>query len=140
MACAKVISEFEVLSAGDAGRRRDWTDEEKIQIVEESLLGHRQGSATARRVGISRSLLTRWRAEYRAGRLCRIGPTFTAVTVAPDAAPVVVCETPSPSPPVAVPIPEAMIEIALRNGRRMTVPVSIDPKTLARLLPVVDTP
>ena len=138
MACAKVISDFEVLSAGDAGRRRDWTDDEKIRIVEESLLGHRQGSATARRVGISRSLLTRWRAEYRAGRLSRIGPTFTAVTVAPDAAPVVGCE--GPSPPVAAPTTESTIEIVLRNGRRMAVPVSIDPKTLSRLLPVVDAP
>ena len=126
------------MSAGDVGRRRDWTDEEKVRIVEKSLLGHRQGSATARRVGISRSLLTRWRAEYRAGRLSRIGPTFTAVTVAPEAAPVVVCE--APSPPAAAPIADATIEIALRNGRRMTVPTSIDPKTLARLLPVVDAP
>lgn len=138
MACAKVISEFEVLSAGDVGRRRGWTDEEKVRIVEESLLGHRQGSATARRVGISRSLLTRWRAEYRAGRLDRLGPAFTAVTVAPSAGPAAVCE--APSPPVAVPTPEATIEIALRNGRRMTVPASIDPKVLARLLPAVDAP
>ena len=131
MACAKVISDFEVLSAGDSGRRRDWTDEEKIRIVEESLLGHRQGSATARRLGISRSLLTRWRAEYRAGRLCRLGPAFTAVTVTPSA----VWEAP---PPVAAPTPAATIEIVLRNGRRLTVPASIDPKMLARLLPVVD--
>lgn len=138
MACAKVISEFEVLPAGDAGRRRDWTDEEKIRIVEASLLGHRQGSATARRVGISRSLLTRWRAEYRAGRLGSVGPVFTAVTVTPSTAPAAVCE--APPPPVAAPIPEAMIEIMLRNGRRMTVPASIDPKVLARLLPVVDAP
>ena len=138
MACAKVISDFEVLSAGDAGRRRDWTDEEKIRIVEESLLGHRQGSATARRVGISRSLLTRWRAEYRAGRLDQLGPAFTAVTMASSAGPAAVCD--APSLPVAVPTPEATIEIALRNGRRMTVPASIDPKTLARLLPVVDAP
>ena len=134
MACAKVISEFEVLSAGDAGRRRDWTDEEKVRIVEASLLGHRQGSATARRLGISRSLLTRWRAEYRAGHLGQIGHAFTAVTVTPNTAPAAVCEAQPP------PIPEAMIEIALRNGRRMTVPASIDPKALARLLPVVDAP
>ena len=138
MACAKVISEFEVLSAGDVGRRRGWTDEEKVRIVEDSLLGHRQGSATARRVGISRSLLTRWRAEYRAGRLGGVEPAFTAVTVMPIAASPKICE--APLTPVATPAPEATIEIVLRNGRRMTVPASIDPKTLARLLPVVDAP
>ena len=49
MACAKVVSDFELLAVEDAGRRRTWTDEDKVRIVEESLRGHRQGSATARR-------------------------------------------------------------------------------------------
>ena len=69
MACAKVVSQFEVLPVGDAGRRRGWTDEEKVRIVQESLRGYRQGWATARRYGISRSLLTRWRKEHRLGLL-----------------------------------------------------------------------
>ena len=51
MASAKVISEFEVLSATDVGRRRVWSAEDKIRVVEESLRGWRQGSATARRLG-----------------------------------------------------------------------------------------
>ena len=87
MACAKVISDFEVLTADDLGRRRIWPDEEKIQIVEESLRGHRQGSATTRRLGISRSPLTRWRAEYRSGRLGSGAQTFTAVTLASGVGP-----------------------------------------------------
>ncbi len=136
MACAKVISEFEVLAADDVGRRRTWTDEEKIRIVEESLRGHRQGSATARRLGISRSLLTRWRAEYRAGRLGSGVPMFTAVTLASGAASPVISEAP---PPVgAAPAREATIEIVLRNGRRMIVPASIAPAVLARLLPILE--
>ena len=67
MACSKVISNFEVLSAGQTGRRRDRSDAEKIRIVEESFRGHRQGPAAARRYGLSRSLLTRWRKEHRRG-------------------------------------------------------------------------
>jgi len=63
MSCATVVSQIEVLPADDLGRRRHWTDEEKIRIVEESLRGYRQGSATARRYGLSRSLLTTWRFE-----------------------------------------------------------------------------
>ena len=43
MACAKVVSDFELLTVEDAGRRRAWTEEEKVRIVEESLRGHRQG-------------------------------------------------------------------------------------------------
>lgn len=122
MACAKVISNFEVWAAGDIGRRRRWTDEDKVRIVEESLVGYRQGSATARRYGISRSLLSRWRGDYRAGRLGGGRPTFAAVTLTPDAAPV----------------PDAMIEIVLCSGRRMIVPTSIDVSLLERLLPVLE--
>lgn len=135
MAGAKVISEFEVLSVDEVGRRRAWTDEEKIRIVEQSLQGHRRGSATARRFGISRSLLTRWRADYRAGRLGPAAPMFMAVSLAASAASTSVVETP---PRVVTPSVEATIEVVLGNARRMIVPVSIDPAVLARLLPIVD--
>lgn len=121
--------------ADDLGRRRTWTDAEKIRVVEESLRGHRQGSATARRLGISRSLLSRWRAEYRAGRLGG-GPVFTAVTLASDAASPVVNEAPAEPAPAS----GSTIEIVLRNGRRVIVPSSIAPSALARLLPVLERP
>ncbi len=129
MACAKVVSDFELLTVDDAGRRRAWTDEDKVRIVEESLRGHRQGSATARRHGLSRSLLTRWRTEYRAGLLVAGGATFTPLTLS------------APAPKVAAlghSAPEATIEIVLVNGRRIVVPASIDPSLLSRLLPVLD--
>ena len=136
MACAKVISDFEVLAAGDVWRRRSWSDEEKVRIVEESLRGHRQGSATARRLGVSRSLLTRWRSEYRAGRLGSVRPTFSAVMVAASAPPAPVCEAPRTE--VVAAGTEATIEIVLPNGRRMIVAASIDPVVLARLLPILE--
>jgi transposase len=131
MACAKVVSDFELLAVEDAGRRRAWTDEDKVRIVEESLRGHRQGSATARRHGISRSLLTRWRAEYRAGLVSRGGLMFTPVDVTADAL---------SSPRLASPDRSgaATIEIVLANGRRVIVPSSVDPAALARLLPVLE--
>ncbi|WP_407049834.1 IS66-like element accessory protein TnpA [Methyloraptor flagellatus] len=143
MASAKVISEFEVLSAADVGRRRVWTAEDKVRIVEESLAGWRQGSATARRLGISRSLLTRWRADYRAGRLGPLVPTFMAVTTAEAAAsvlaPLPVQERPTPQA-VAPPMAETTVEIVLCNGRRMIVPVTVDPAVLSRLVMAVDAP
>jgi hypothetical protein len=46
--------------------------------------------------------------------------------------PALASKAPAPS------TPEAKIEITLANGRRVTVPVSIDPAVLARLLPVLD--
>src|SRR3984893_6833915 len=46
-------------------RRRRWSEDEKLKIVLESLQKPRQVAATARRYGISRSLLLRWRRLFR---------------------------------------------------------------------------
>ena len=132
MACAKVISQFEVLAAGDADRRRWWTDEEKARIVEESLRGHRQGSATARRYGISRSLLTRWRKEHRLGLLGGGPPArFSPVSVAPEP-PRMANITPAATAAAET------VEVTLVNGRRLTVSATIDPDVLGRLLGVLE--
>lgn len=132
MARAKVISQFEVLAVGDAGRRRWWADEEKVRIVEESLRGHRQGSATARRYGISRSLLTRWRKEHRLG-LLEGAPAarFSPVAIAPE--PPRTAKVAS----AATAVTEA-VEVTLVNGRRLTVPATIDPGALGRLIQVLE--
>lgn len=132
MSCATVISPIELLSVDDVGRRRDWSDEEKVRIVEESLQGFRQGSVTARRYGLSRSLLTRWRREYRSGLLNVSASTgFVPLSISPPLA---------ASFEMAPRLPEddRMIEIGLSNGRRLTIPASLDPTILARLLPVLD--
>jgi len=125
-------SQIEVLTAADAVRRRHWSDADKLRIVEESLVGHRQVSATARRHGISRSLLTAWRRQYRNGTL---GGSHS-----PGFIPLMVSAGPSAAASTA-PLrsnPEARVEIALRNGRRLVVPANVEPEALARLLPVVD--
>ncbi|MGQ3215790.1 MAG: IS66-like element accessory protein TnpA [Shinella sp.] len=128
-----MISPIEVLPADDLGRRRDWSDEEKIRIVEESLQGFRQGSATARRYGLSRSLLTTWRQEYRSGLLrLSTSPSFVPLTISPPAT--ASCEVAS------APRSEddRTIKIGLPNGRWLTIPTSLDPAVLARLLPFLD--
>ena len=57
----------------ETGRRRRWSVAEKLRIVEESLAGRCQASATARRRDISNPLLFKWRKAYREGRLSRPG-------------------------------------------------------------------
>ena len=131
MACSKVISDFEVLPADDTGRRRDRTDAEKIRIVEESFRGHRQGSSTARRYGISRSLLTRWRKEYRLGLLGGVAPAFRPLQIASEPAPGTVTANEKPAV-------EDKVEIILPNGRRLSVAATIDGTVLARLLRVLE--
>ena len=53
------------LEVVETGRRRRWSEDEKLKIVLESLQAPRQVAATARRYGISRSLLLRWRRSFR---------------------------------------------------------------------------
>ena len=52
-------SQVQRLEVVDTGRRRRWSEEEKLRIVAESLSGPRLVSATARRNGISTSLYVR---------------------------------------------------------------------------------
>ena len=61
----KRSAQVERLEVVDTGRRRRWSEDEKLRIVLESLQAPRQVAATARRYGISRSLLLRWRRSFR---------------------------------------------------------------------------
>ena len=47
--CVLFASSLKIFAADDVGCRRHWSDEDKLRIVEESLNGYRQGSATGRR-------------------------------------------------------------------------------------------
>lgn len=124
----------EVLSVTDSGRRRRWSAAEKIRIVEESLSRPRSAAVTARRYDISRTLLTRWRKDYREGLLGREPPmAFARVMIAaePTAAEARLSVEPKTSC-------ADTLAITLVNGRHIVVPVRIDPVLLARLLPVLD--
>lgn len=70
----------EVLSAME--RRRRWSDDEKAQIVAETLLPGAKVSAVARRHGVSASLLFSWRRQARTDiEVPRLVPVMIA---APD--------------------------------------------------------
>ncbi len=56
------------LNVVELGRRRRWSEDEKLRIVMESLEAPRLVSATARRHGISRSLLMAWRRALKVER------------------------------------------------------------------------
>ncbi|WP_299652828.1 transposase [uncultured Jannaschia sp.] len=135
MADRKFRPEIEVLSAADAARRRHWSDADKLRMVEESFLGHCQVAATARRHGVSRSLLTTWRRQYRHGELVAgTSAAFIPLTLAPGAH--------ASMPPLRAMAranhPDSRLEVVLRNDRRLLVPFTMDPEILARLLRVLD--
>ena len=83
-------------------------------------------SATARRHGISRALLTSWRRAYLAGGRGRETPEFFPVTVTPS---------PPAAAPMAAPASSATgrMEIVLANGRRIVVGADVDALALARI-------
>ena len=80
---SRLVSRLEVV---DMGRRRRWSDDEKLRIVVESLSGSRLVSSTARRHGISRSLLTTWRRQFRVEPRTdgEAGSEFVPAVVAPE--------------------------------------------------------
>jgi transposase len=112
------------LEVVQTGRRRRWSEDEKLRIVFESLQAPRQVSATARRYGISRSLLLQWRrlfrAEQKGAAEQRIG--FVPAMVVPESE-------------VAVPAPAGLagggaIEIEFATGARMRITGAVDQATL----------
>ena len=135
---SSLISRLELV---ETGRRRRWSEAEKLRIVEESDIGHRQVSATARRNGISRTLLMSWRRARDEGRLGFDGPVFfTPVTVAPDPPITQAAPVPAAAAPAKRGRRGGRIEIGLSNGRRITVGPDADLAAVARLADALDPP
>lgn len=116
--------QVERLEVVDSGRRRRWSEDEKLKIVLESLAAPRQVSATARRYGIARSQLLQWRRSFRPER--NEGPEQSIGFV-----PAVVVSEPEPGPsaPAGLAV-EGAIEINFTSGARMRVTGTVDRATL----------
>ena len=110
------------LEVVETGRRRRWTEEEKLRIVMESLSGPRMGSVTARRYAIARSLLAAWRRRF--GVQAAGASRFVPAVVVPERA--------------AAPSSSSRMEIVAANGRRIIVDVGVDVAALSRVLDVLE--
>jgi len=106
-------AQFRPLEVVETGRRRRWTESEKLKIVLESLAAPRLVSSTARRHGISRSLLVIWRRTFATAD-AGDEPGFMPAIVGPEIAP------PEVSSPAA-PAPAAALVIELACGARVTI-------------------
>ena len=116
---------IQVLSISDTGRRRRWTDAEKVRIVEES---HGSGvtlAEVARRHDVSRSQLYDWRYRHKHG-LLGFGPQFLRVLPVEDAS-----GGPDDVPP-SPPAPVMMIDLGPRC--RVSIPSGFDMEAAACLL------
>ena len=126
----KYSTQTERLEVVETGRRRRWSDDEKLRIVLESLETPRAISSTARRHGISRSLLMTWRRAFRPEP---VGPDIqqsgfvravvaTAETVAAESS--------------ASTTGRMVIEIG--KDRRVIVDAGVDAAALARVLAILE--
>jgi transposase len=117
---------MQVLSVSDTGRRRRWTDDEKIRIVEESLGDGVTLAEVARRHEVSRSQLYDWRYRYRHG-LLGSGPRFLRVLNVEEAS-----DGPDPdSIPAARP---DVMTVDFGPRYRVSIPSGFDMEAAARLL------
>ena len=128
-------SAFGRLEVVETGRRRRWSEDEKVRIVLESLAGPRLVSATARRHGISRSQLLAWRRTLRAKRSeAGLAPGFVPAVVVPEPP---TAAAPQTSSRCAQP-GDDRIEIVLTRGRRIIVGSGVDADALSRILDVLE--
>ena len=119
------VQRLEVVATG---RRRRWSEDEKLRIVAESFNGPRLVSATARRYGISPSLLYTWRRAFRAERIGSedLAPGFVPAMIIPE------------TRPDSGASPTGRMEIVVAKGRRIIVDAEVDAAALARVIAVLD--
>lgn len=127
----KHSTEVERLEVIETGRRRRWSDDEKLRIVMESLQTPRAISSTARRHGISRSLLVTWRRSFRPE------PTGPGAQQA-GFVPVMVVAAAETAPTMDAAPASGRMVIVVSKDRRIVVDASVDAAALARVLQVLE--
>ena len=109
--------------------RRRWSDEERKQAVEATLT--LPVSAVARKYGMAKSLLFRWRKE--AGLSAKRKPIVPFVPVRIAAAPIAVMNVPASAMPVV-----STIEIELANGHKLRVSGTVETPALRQVIAALD--
>ncbi|HLM53334.1 MAG TPA: transposase [Pseudoxanthomonas sp.] len=131
---------MEIVTRGEV--RREYTSEERAQVLTEAAMPGARVLLVAQRYGISPSLVYRWRREA-AGRPAR--QARQARPRAPSFVPLLV-DSGGPSNPSALqavaPAQDSRaerIEVVLRNGRLLRVAGTADPGVIARLAAALET-
>ena len=125
----KRSTQLERLEVVETGRRRRWSDDEKVRIVTESFQSPRAISSTARRHGISRSLLMTWRRSFGSEPMGPQGEQtgFARVVLAAEV-----------EPAVAATARSGQMVIVVGKNRRVIVDAGVDAAALARVLQILE--
>jgi transposase len=125
------VTEREGQAASDRARRRRrvWSDEEKRQIVAETLAPGASVSIVARRHDLNANMLFTWRRQIGpSGLLPASGAvTFVPAAITPEAAPTAPAES----------LLVGRMEIVLAGGDRIIAGPDVDAAALARVVKVL---
>jgi transposase len=117
-----------------AERRRRWSYDEKVRLVEETLQAGETVCGVARRHGLAQSLLFAWRRQARQGRLGgEAVPALVPVEITAAPTPASASALQPPSSPPAQRARSGIIEIEL-GGCRVRVDRDVDAEALQRVL------
>jgi transposase len=118
---------------GGVERRRRWSRDDKMRIIEETLAPGAVVTEIARRHGIATSLVFTWRRRARLATVASAGPRLVPVQVAAPES------VRSIQAPAAIPARKrrGVIEIELGDGKRVSVDENVDADALGRVLDVL---
>jgi transposase len=112
-------------------RRRHWSTEEKLRILEEASTPEASAAEVARRHDLLPQQIYTWRRQLRADHsVPHETVSFLPVDLRADAA--------APGKPAPCPSPPGQIEIGLTNGRTLRIDIGVDVDVLRRLIRVVE--
>src|SRR4029077_17704667 len=114
-------------------RRRRWSRDDKMRIIEETLAPGAVVTEIARRHGIATSLVFTWRRRAGLATVASAGPRVVPVQVAATES------VQSIQAPAAIPARKrrGVIEIELGDGKRVSVDENVDADALGRVLDVL---
>jgi transposase len=118
---------------GGVERRRRWSRDDKMRIIEETLAPGAVVTEIARRHGIATSLVFTWRRRARLATVASAGPRLVPVQVATAES------VQSIEAPAVIPTRKrrGLIEIDLGDGKRVSVDEDVDAEALGRVLDVL---
>jgi transposase len=118
---------------GGVERRRRWSRDDKMRIIEETLAPGAVVTEIARRHGIATSLVFTWRRRARLATVASAGPRLVPVQVAAAES------VQSIQAPATIPARKrrGVIEIELGDGKRVSVDENVDADALGRVLDVL---
>ena len=116
---------------GGVERRRRWSRDDKMRIIEETLAPGAVVTEIARRHRIATSLVFTWRRRARLATVASPAPRLVPVQVAAAES------VQSIQAPAAIPARKRRGEIELGDGKRVSVDENVDADALERVLDVL---